>query len=87
MLGLVLLVLFIVAFIMILLGIVLIMISMFKEIENSQSEGKRVEGGGVIIIGPLPIVVGTSERVTRVLLIMAMLLFIVVVATYIFLLR
>jgi Protein of unknown function DUF131. len=87
MLGVISLVLFIVAFIMILLGIALIMISMLKETENSRSEGKRVEGGGVIIIGPLPIVVGTSERVTRILIVMAMLLFIVVVVTYIFLLR
>lgn len=50
-----------------------IMILVFKSIKEA---GKgRVEGGGVIVIGPIPIVFGTSKRVTVFLLILAIILF------------
>jgi len=35
---------------------------------------KHVEAGGAIIIGPLPIVFGTSKRITKIVLILAIVL-------------
>ncbi len=34
----------------------------------------RVEGGGVVIIGPIPIVFGTNKNVTTLLLVLAIIL-------------
>jgi Protein of unknown function DUF131. len=59
--------LFAVAFVMVLLGILLIVLSALRG-------GARAEGGAVVIVGPLPIVFGTSERVTRALIIAAIIL-------------
>jgi len=64
-------------FFMIIIGFfivfVSIMILVFKSIKGA---GKgEVEGGGVIVIGPIPIVFGTSKRVTEFLLILAIILF------------
>jgi len=64
-------------FFMIIIGFfivfVSIMILVFKSIKGT---GKgEVEGGGVIVIGPIPIVFGTSKRVTEFLLILAIILF------------
>lgn len=63
--------LLVLAFIIILLGMLLIVFSVLKETERGE---KKVEGGGVLIIGPLPIVIGTSEKITRVLIVLAMVL-------------
>jgi uncharacterized protein (TIGR00304 family) len=46
---------------------------MLKETEHGE---KKVEGGGVLIIGPLPIIIGTSERITKALIILALVLLI-----------
>lgn len=39
--------------------------------------GARAEGGGVVFIGPIPIVFGTSSSVTRGMLILALVLTVV----------
>ena len=70
--------LILISFMLILIGIALIFFSTFKE-----STRKHVEGGGVIIIGPLPIVFGTSEKVTKTLIILAIVLVIVVFVIFI----
>uniref|UniRef100_A0A7J3X873 DUF131 domain-containing protein n=1 Tax=Thermofilum pendens TaxID=2269 RepID=A0A7J3X873_THEPE len=59
--------LFAVAFVIVLLGILLIVLSALRG-------GVKAEGGAVVIVGPLPIVFGTSERVTKALLIAAIIL-------------
>jgi len=59
--------LFAVAFVIVLLGILLIVLSALRG-------GVKAEGGAVVIVGPLPIVFGTSERVTKALLIAAVIL-------------
>ncbi|MEM0001683.1 MAG: DUF131 domain-containing protein [Desulfurococcaceae archaeon] len=75
--------LLVVAFTMFMLGILFMVLSMIKESEKIQREDRKTEGGGVIIIGPLPIVIGTSEKITRILIILALLLFIVTLTTFI----
>lgn len=44
------------------------MLIILGSIKNSE---RRVEGGGVIIIGPLPIVIGTNEKISKILLVLA----------------
>ncbi len=48
-----------VGFLLVLVGIVLIVAGILAA--SSQGEG-RVEGGGVVVIGPIPIIFGTSDR-------------------------
>ena len=57
----------------IVIGFVLIFIGSFL-----QTKGKvKVEGGGVIFIGPLPIIGATSERALYIVLVMAVIFLIV----------
>jgi uncharacterized protein (TIGR00304 family) len=42
----------------------------------------KVEGGGVIIIGPIPIVIGTSERISKMLIVLAIVLTVVSVIVF-----
>jgi uncharacterized protein (TIGR00304 family) len=44
-------------------------------------EGKT-EGGAVVVIGPLPLVFGTSERIAKALMVLAIALFISVLAVF-----
>lgn len=71
---------FLVAFLIILVGFLLIVLGAFKEV--SKSEERRVEAGGVVIVGPVPIVFGTTTRITRILLILAIALTILVLVVY-----
>lgn len=73
---------FVLAFIMILLGTLLIFLSLIRESRVGESRG-RFEGGGVLIVGPLPIVFGTTERVTKLLIILAIVLLLVSVISFV----
>jgi len=46
---------------------------------------RKLEGGAVLVIGPLPVAIGTSERVTRVLLILAIALTVLTFALFLLL--
>lgn len=58
-------------------GMLLIMLATLR----AGGEG-RVEGGGVIIVGPVPIVVGSNQKVASVLLVLAVVLTVLVLITY-----
>ncbi len=62
---------------MVIIGFFIIFVSiMILILKSIKGAGKgKVEGGGVIVIGPIPIVFGTSRRVTEFLLILAIILF------------
>ncbi len=74
------LLLFAIAFVLIVAGMLLVFLSTTRE----GSEAKRVEGGGVVIVGPLPIVFGTSERIAKSLVILAIVLTVFVLAVFLF---
>ena len=74
----------IVSIVLIAIGVLLIFIDSLRE---SRREGRRVEAGGVLIIGPLPIVFGTSERVARIVLILAIILTVLAIAMYLILVK
>lgn len=59
-----------IAIFLILIGVVLIIASI-------ATGGRRTEGtevGGVVIIGPLPVVFGSSVRITKIMLVLAVVL-------------
>ena len=45
--------------------------------------GARVEGGGVVFLGPIPIVFGTSTRVTRAMLFLALAITLILAALFV----
>ena len=59
-----------------LLGIFVMFLAILLEAGRaSKEEGEergRAEAGGVVIIGPVPIVFGTSQRIAKVILILAL---------------
>lgn len=62
---------FMLSIILIMLGLFLVFVSL---ILWSFRSGGRVEGGGAILIGPIPIVFGSSMRMVKVVLILAIVL-------------
>ncbi|MEM4140619.1 MAG: DUF131 domain-containing protein [Nitrososphaeria archaeon] len=64
---------FILGFILIFIGIIL---SIFTKITSREGEAK-VEGGGVVLIGPIPIAFGTSGKWVVIALILALALMLV----------
>ncbi len=70
---------------LILLGIVLIILGMFILMLSLWRAGEgRGEAGGVVIVGPVPIVFGTSQRIAAMVMVLAIVL--TVVALLLFLL-
>jgi uncharacterized protein (TIGR00304 family) len=70
---------------LILLGIVLIILGMFILMLSLWRAGEgRGEAGGVVIVGPVPIVFGTSQRMAATVMVLAIVL--TVVALLLFLL-
>ena len=59
---------------LIILGFVIATIGVLAAILRGGGE-RRVEGGGVIVIGPIPIVFGSSQRAAGWLIILAIILF------------
>ncbi len=66
-------------------GLVLIVggISLLLAALLSQGGNRKLEGGGVLIIGPIPIVFGTSQKVSVILLILAITLTLIALTTFI----
>ena len=73
------LVLILVAFIVMVIGVLLIFLATLRESERGE---RRVEAGGVFIIGPVPIVIGTSERVAKTLIAMAIVLLVLALVVF-----
>jgi len=72
-------ILILVAFIVMVIGVLLIILSTLRESEYGE---KKVEAGGVFIIGPVPIVIGTSERVAKTLIVMAIALLVLALIVF-----
>jgi len=70
---------------MIMIGIILMFIGFIILLLESISKthSGRCEAGGVVIIGPLPIVFGSSTRVTVIVLILAIILTVASIILYI----
>lgn len=65
---------------LIIIGIVACIVGMlvfFIEATRRGEGVKKVEGGGLILIGPFPIVFGSSTKITRIMIILAIVLIVV----------
>lgn len=70
---------FAVGFVMMIAGILVLI---FSAVRQCWREG-RVEGGAVLIVGPLPLVLGTSTRVAKALLLLTITLTLVVLLMFV----
>jgi uncharacterized protein (TIGR00304 family) len=81
MITLILITLIVIAIIMVFIGLIMLFLGSLRSSES------KIEGGGVIIIGPLPIVIGTSEKISKMLIILAIILTIVSIIMFLLLTR
>lgn len=65
-------------------GAIIIMLSLIREIRVREEESK-VETGGVVIIGPIPIVFGTSARIAKIMLVLSIALVILLIILHLLL--
>jgi uncharacterized protein (TIGR00304 family) len=74
-------------FTLVLIGVLLIIVGFalifLSTITKESREESRVEAGGVLVIGPVPIVIGTSQRIAKAVLILALALFIVAIVFFV----
>ena len=71
---------FMIGVMLLIIGLVLIVIDILL---SSSLEGSKVRGGGVIIIGPLPIIFGTDRKSALVLGIVGTVITLILITTYI----
>jgi len=69
--------------VLVFLGFLLIFLGFFLGFMGGKG---RVEGGGVVIVGPFPIVFASSERMAKALMVIALVFFALVVALYLLIL-
>jgi len=56
------------------LGIFLVIVGLMLLVLKNKG---KVEGGGLIMIGPIPIVIGTSVKIVKLLLILGVIIFLI----------
>jgi len=64
---------------------ILISISALYKSRKNETVKRDVEVGGVIVLGPIPIAFGTSQRIVKTLLIISITFFIIVIVLFIML--
>jgi len=64
---------------------ILISISALYKSRKNETVKRDVEVGGVIVLGPIPIAFGTSQRIVKSLLIISITFFIIVIVLFIML--
>jgi uncharacterized protein (TIGR00304 family) len=67
----------------ILVGVLIIVCGMLYEMHETYGEGEKVRGGGVVMIGPIPIAFGSDVASLKVVMILAIVL---MISTLIFML-
>ena len=77
-------ILFTVGFILILVGFVTIFVAALLLFFKTLREKGRVRGGGVVMIGPFPIVFGTDKESVRMLLLLSTALIVLVLILTLF---
>ncbi|BDB98983.1 TIGR00304 family membrane protein [Saccharolobus caldissimus] len=74
-------------FLLVFLGIIVLVIGMFyealKSSNNKNNNRQRTEVGGVIFIGPIPIIFGSSKNIAKWMIIVAIIIFVLLVLFYI----
>ena len=67
-------VIFTIGLLLVVAGFVIAILVSFLAVLRSMKGGGRVRGGGVVMIGPVPIVFGTDKGSTRTLLLLGIIL-------------
>jgi len=78
------LLLFAVGFILILVGSVILLVAAFLLVLRALREKGRVRGGGLVMIGPFPVIFGTDKESVKVLLLLSIALVVLVLILSIF---
>jgi uncharacterized protein (TIGR00304 family) len=69
-------VIFTIGLLLVIAGFVIAVLVSFLAILRSMKGGEKMRGGGVVMIGPVPIVFGTDKGSTRTLLLLGIILMI-----------
>lgn len=69
--------LFSIGWLMVIIGFIIIFIAVVLMFIGSIRGKEEIQGGGAVLIGPIPIVFGTSKEIVKVMLIVAIAIIIV----------
>ncbi len=64
------------------IGMLVIIAGFMAAAAKASKVGGKVEGGGIVFIGPIPIVWGTSKGITQVMLILALAISVILLILY-----
>jgi uncharacterized protein (TIGR00304 family) len=78
-------VLFSIGLLLVILGFAVSILAILMAVFSSSKTGGRVRGGGVVMIGPIPIIFGTDKRLARVLVLLTIVLMAIFLVFTIFL--
>ncbi len=78
-------ILYVLGFFMIFVGIVIIVVAFLLILASGIRHKGRITGGGVIIVGPVPIIFGTDKESARKILLLSIILMVAVVVAEILL--
>ncbi len=67
-----------IGFALVIFGVILAFVAVILLAIRSQSDGGKSRGGGVLFIGPIPIIFGTDRESTKILMVLAIILVVVV---------
>ena len=67
-------------FALVILGVILAFVAVILAAIRSHSSGTKTRGGGVLLIGPIPIIFGTDSDSAKVLVALAIVLMAIVLA-------
>lgn len=66
-----------IGFLMIVLGILILTIATLLDLFKGKEEKASIQGGAVIMIGPIPIVLSTDQKSAKILMILAIVLIVI----------
>ena len=69
-----------IGFILIVIGFALAFVAAILLAAKNRGDSSRTRGGGVLLIGPIPIIFGTDKEGIKVLVLLAIILMIIVLA-------
>jgi uncharacterized protein (TIGR00304 family) len=69
-----------IGFILVIFGFILAFVAVILLAAKSRGNSNQTRGGGLLLIGPMPIIFGTDKESVKVLLLLAIVLMIIVLA-------
>lgn len=64
----------VVGFLLLIIGIIIVFLAAFLLIFSSTKTKEKVKGGGIVFVGPFPIIFGTDKESVKLLMILAIIL-------------